>query len=415
MPPLFRQQAVRAQQQKLTGDVILTQPMSLSTSILLIATCATVIALLVCNFHYTRKETVQGILQPDKGALKLYAGRRGVLMELLVKEGDDIQVGQIIARVMHQSPDINGKSLLAEKVVYIEEQLALVKSNIQQSYDQENAEKQRQKLVLTKLQNTAQATAQVGHILQKKLGLFEQRQLRITQLAKSGHISRDTVQEFEQTYLQIRQEFQQNRSALSSIADEVSLIQHQQSQIENDFTVKRRDFKAQIVNLNTQLAEVKASKENVIKAHKSGMVTAIHRHAGNTIEANQPILTMVPKGAQLVAEILLPTRSAGFIKTGKLAKLRFDAFPHQRFGIINSTITHIEKTVITAQESNLPISIREPMYRIRAVLDEQSVSAYGETFPLRSGMYFQADIHLDSRSLLDWIFDPIYSLKGEFS
>ena len=62
MPPLFRQQAVRAQQQKLTGDVILTQPMSLSTSILLIATCATVIALLVCNFHYTRKETVHSAL-----------------------------------------------------------------------------------------------------------------------------------------------------------------------------------------------------------------------------------------------------------------------------------------------------------------------------------------------------------------
>ncbi|WP_448549754.1 HlyD family secretion protein [Thalassotalea fusca] len=415
MPPLFRQQAVKAQQQKLTGDVILTQPLSLSTCVLLIAACATIIALLVCNSQYTRKETVQGILQPDKGALKVYAGRRGVLEEILVKEGDVVQAGQIIARVLYQSPNINGKSLLAEKVVHIEEQLGLVESNIQQSFQQEGAEKQRLALMLTKLQNTAYATAQIGDILQEKLALFEQRHLRITQLAKNGHVSRDTVQEFEQAHLQIKQEFKQNRSTLSNITDEVSLVQHQQQQVENDFTVKRRELKAQKVSLNTQLAEVKASKDNVIKAHQSGKVTAIHRHAGNTIEASQPILTMVPKGAQLVAEILLPTRSAGFITTGKHAKLRFDAFPHQRFGFINSTITHIEKTVITAQESSLPISIREPMYRIRAVLDEQSVNAYGEHFPLRSGMYFQADIHLDSRSLLDWIFDPIYSLKGEFS
>ena len=55
------------------------------------------------------------------------------------------------------------------------------------------------------------------------------------------------------------------------------------------------------------------------------------------------------------------------------------------------------------------------MYRIRAVLEQQAIIAYGEEFPLRSGMHFLADIHLDSRSLLDWILDPIYSLRGKIT
>ena len=114
----------------------------------------------------------------------------------------------------------------------------------------------------------------------------------------------------------------------------------------------------------------------------------------------------------LVAELLLPTRSAGFVGKGDVARLRFDAFPYQRFGFVVSTVERIDKAVMLKGEATLPIALREPVYRVRTRLDTQGIRADGEAFRLRSGMLLEADIILDRRTLLDWLLDPLYSLRG---
>jgi membrane fusion protein len=42
----------------------------------------------------------------------------------------------------------------------------------------------------------------------------------------------------------------------------------------------------------------------------------------------------------------------------------------------------------------------------------QHIRAYGNTVPLQSGMLLSADIVLEQRSLLAWLFEPVLSLKG---
>ena len=43
---------------------------------------------------------------------------------------------------------------------------------------------------------------------------------------------------------------------------------------------------------------------------------------------------------------------------------------------------------------------------------EQAVAALGQEYPLRSGMLVNADILLEKRSLLEWIFEPVIQLRG---
>jgi membrane fusion protein len=114
----------------------------------------------------------------------------------------------------------------------------------------------------------------------------------------------------------------------------------------------------------------------------------------------------------MVAELLIPTRSSGFIKVGQSVKLRFEAFPYQRFGGVEGYISTIDKSLIINGEIPLPLELNEPVYRVRVKLLDQMVSAYGEEFPLRSGMLLEANIVLDKRSLFEWITDPIASIKG---
>ena len=59
-----------------------------------------------------------------------------------------------------------------------------------------------------------------------------------------------------------------------------------------------------------------------------------------------------------------------------------------------------------------PDGSREPLYRIKVELESQSIGAYGKPEPLRPGMQVEADILLDRRRLIEWIFEPILSLAG---
>jgi membrane fusion protein len=51
-------------------------------------------------------------------------------------------------------------------------------------------------------------------------------------------------------------------------------------------------------------------------------------------------------------------------------------------------------------------------------LAQQQVNAYGKRHALRAGMTLDADVQLETRSLLEWIFAPVWSFArktGSFS
>ena len=164
------------------------------------------------------------------------------------------------------------------------------------------------------------------------------------------------------------------------------------------------------------MAQVQNSHSYTITASHSGIVTGIQVVEGETLSTSRaqskPLLHILPRGYELVAEILLPTRSAGFIEKGQISRLRFDAFPYQRFGFIESEVTRIDRALISPNEVQLPIALQEPVYRLRAKLTRQQMHAYSQEFDLKSGMLFEADIILEQRTLIEWLLEPIYSLKG---
>ena len=59
-----------------------------------------------------------------------------------------------------------------------------------------------------------------------------------------------------------------------------------------------------------------------------------------------------------------------------------------------------------------PGRAREPLYRITVALDAQTVQAYGRGQPLVAGMQLDADVLLERRRLIEWIFEPLFSVAG---
>ncbi|MGE0698753.1 MAG: multidrug transporter, partial [Hyphomicrobiaceae bacterium] len=96
---------------------------------------------------------------------------------------------------------------------------------------------------------------------------------------------------------------------------------------------------------------------------------------------------------------------------GQEVKISLQAFPFQRFGTVSGTIRSVSTTVLAPNEVTIQgLNIQEPVYRIRVTMGREAIYAYSETVPMQPGMLVSADIVFDRRSLLQWLFDPIYAV-----
>jgi membrane fusion protein len=94
--------------------------------------------------------------------------------------------------------------------------------------------------------------------------------------------------------------------------------------------------------------------------------------------------------------------------------VRYLAYPHQKFGSHKARVLSVSRNPLAPGELGYAPADgnREPVYRIKAALASQSVAAYGRSEPLQAGMQVEADILLDRRRLIEWIFEPLLGLAG---
>ncbi len=175
-----------------------------------------------------------------------------------------------------------------------------------------------------------------------------------------------------------------------------------------------------VSSVNQQLTESEAKRRLVIRAPESGTATAVVANLGTAIEGSRPLVSIVPSGASLQAYLFAPSRAVGFVREGVPVRLRYQAYPYQKFGQASGRVESVSRTALPAGEiftmgnpsNNNQNS--EPYYRITVNLDRQSITAYGKQQPLQAGMLLDADIMLERRHLYEWVLEPLLSLTGKF-
>ena len=82
------------------------------------------------------------------------------------------------------------------------------------------------------------------------------------------------------------------------------------------------------------------------KAPVSGIITnVVTTQPGAEIEPKQPLVGIAPEDARNVLHVEIPERQRAFLKEGMSVKLKFNAFPYQRYGFIKGTLEFISPNV----------------------------------------------------------------------
>jgi membrane fusion protein len=408
---LFRQEAIDAQREKLLGEVSKARPVPMWVFTVLSATLA--VALVAFSFlgEYTRRERVDGYLELDQGAARVSAPEAAVVVDLMVKEGDEIAAGQAIARLSREkttASGVNASELVRQELAGRLRSLDSEQSQAEMLGEQQAAQARKRVDDLRKELDQADAGVRAQ---QQRLASAQQDAQRFSQLVKEGFASEAMSRERRNDLLDQTTKVESLKTSRAAIERELRAAQAELPLIEIRMRTQLQQIEQRKSELQQSLVQEEARSDSEVRAPIAGIVTNIAAARGQSVAADANLATIMPKGSGLHAQLLVPTRAIGFIEAGNRVVLRYDAFPFQRFGQYPGRVTSVGRTVWSPGEQVGSLTVHEPAYRIEVALEHQSVRSGAQEFPLRPGMLVNADILLERRTVFEWVFEPVLALR----
>ncbi|MBK8323213.1 MAG: HlyD family efflux transporter periplasmic adaptor subunit [Betaproteobacteria bacterium] len=403
---LFRKEAVDAQREKYLGETTLARPIAYWVYTLLAATIAAILLAVAIWGEYTRRERVEGSIALDVGAARVLIPDPGRVSELLIKEGDEVEAGAVMARITYDrsTAETSAQELASRRALLEREQEQLRELGEQQVAQA----KRRAKDLESEL---AQADREL-RLQETRIRAAREEAARYQKLAAEKFVSDLVAKQKANEVTDQEIKLQTLRRARSQVDRDLAAIRMEEPSIQLRSRGQIDQLARQLSEIQENLANAEARRETQIKAPVAGTVTNIAVVRGQGVAADAPLATVLPKGSGLHAELLVPSRAIGFINKGQDVVLRYEAFPHERFGQYKGKVIEISRTVWSPGEKLGPLTVKEPVYRVDVKLDRQSVAALGNEIPLRPGMLVNADILLERRTLLEWLFEPVLQLRG---
>jgi HlyD family secretion protein len=250
--------------------------------------------------------TASGEIKP-RNYINLGANAQGPITELLIKEGDRVRKGQVVARIEHIQP-----------AAEVEAQRAAVASTVADANAFEAA---------LKTQDQAIATAQAT--LDKSKSDLELARLnfeRYEQLYKQQLIAR-------QEYEQMKATFTSGEATVRASAAQVSQAQAQRAQMTAQLASAQRRI-TQAEAGQTRLADVLAKFDVV--APIDGMVTNLPVRVGETVvpgiqnSAASTVMTIADMSL-ITAEVKADETDIVSVQLGQEATITIDAMPNRMF------------------------------------------------------------------------------------
>jgi membrane fusion protein len=414
MTPLFRPEAVEARRQQWLGDVRLMRPVSLSALVLLLILAALAIGAWLYLGEYTRKAHVAGLLVPDRGWIRLVSPQVATVVERRVAQGQQVRAGDIlfVLSLDQHTRDGGAQQRVMRSLRARQESLSeSLEAQLRLSREQEAAFAERLNAIRREMAQLERET----DLQRERLALSQQSLSRLEALREERFVSTAQIQTKSEEVLALRAQLVSLERQRSTLARDAATLEGQRRELPLKERARAGELQREAQALAQESAESDAKHEIVIRAPQDGTLAMVIAEPGQSVSPEAALASMVPIHARLEAHLYAPSSALGFIRAQQPVYLRLAAFPHQKFGHQVGTVQQVSSTPLQAGElAALPLASKpnEPLYRVTVSLQRQEVIAYGSPQPLAAGMQLEADVLLERRSLIEWLFAPVLGVAG---
>ena len=412
---LFRPEAVAFQRDTLAASAALPVPPSAAALTWLLVLLAGIAIVLLATGSYARKETAPGFLAPTIGVAKVLPPRAGLIVAVNVREGDLVEAGAALLTVKVGQSDDTGSDVDRSVLQSLARQRTALLDQIDLEQTRSAAEREQITHRVDGIGNEIAALQTELAAQRERTQVADEQVVAVRDLVKQGYIS---VVEFKRRQDNLLAQRQNEAALARQIAERQSEATQQRDavrQLPDALAARISVLRGSVADLEGRLAEIAGRHAYQLRAPVAGHVSALQARVGLGADPAVPLMAIVPDGSVLQAELLVPARAIGFVEPGQTVRLAYEAFPFQRFGLHAGHVITVSRNLLRPAELVAPIAMAEPSYRVIVALDRQTLSAFGRDFPLGPDMTLKADIVFDRRSLIEWVFEPVLSLRGRWS
>ena len=318
----------------------------------------------------------------------------GVLVDMKVQEGDEVQAGEIIA-VLEKERAQAAFSESKGKVIALRMTVARLQAEITDKtlvYD-ETIKDRYPSLYETQLNLYKQRTHAIADqlaVLKDNVQLAQQELAMNEPLEKMGDISKADVMKLKRQVNEARNLY---ATARNKYLQEAS----------SELNKAQEDLNAQeqVLSDREQLLE-----HTDIVAPATGIIKSIRvTTLGGVVRQGDEILQILPTESDLVVEAKIKPADMANIKVGLPAKVKLDAYDYAIFGTMSGVVTYVSADTLQEDTKAGPITY----YRVKVAIHEKDFKNSERVLDIevRPGMTATVDIQTGKRSILSYLLKPL--------
>ena len=308
-----------------------------------------------------------GELQPLGAERPVKAPFAGVIQEILVKEGQKVNLGDTLLRF---DPEVSRK-----RKETLETQIKLERKRFE---EESRSIKARKKGIQETINGVQRSLKTEMEIYTNILPLAEIGALQLTETLRQ----RNRVEQLES-------EVAQSKADLEEV--EAQLLKLEQQSLR------------EISDLERQLVEVGdiITKER-LDAPVAGIIYGmVPSSPGYAATAGETLVKVVP-GGEIEAKIFVTNRDVGFLESGMKAQVRVDAFPYTQFGSIPGSLKTVGTLPVEPDQQNAV-----PRFPAYVKLDREYLTKGDDQYEVRAGQSVQVNLVLRDKRVISLLTDAV--------
>ena len=149
-----------------------------------------------------------------------------------------------------------------------------------------------------------------------------------------------------------------------------------------------------------------------VTAHRESVVLEVGRiSVGSVAKTGEALMTLVPLNEPIEAQVHISPRDVGFIRSGDACKIKIDAFPFQKHGVLQGSLNSISEDTIIDKTSS---RTKEGAYYLgRVSLSSTRLENVPKDTRLMPGMSLSTEIVVGHRTVISYLLYPMISMFDE--
>ena len=353
--------------------------------------------------------TADFVLVPARGTDPVKATRQGIVNRVFVSEGRPVNQGDVIATLRSEATGDRAAELMK-----VQTQLAGAGESFINAKAKFTAQTLADEQEIHKLAARVEHLAALIALKRQQLALLNQMVGSYEKLYREGIASRAQLTEKQLEVADLAAELEKLIAEQSDTRAASEKLKINSSASRADFKEVERTYREETATGEIHVAALRSglagSDGNEIRltAPRTGTILRLQvKNSGAVLQEGETVAELVCAGETLLAELRVPEAGIGKLKTDQGVKLKYDAFPYQRYGVRHGRVALLSPGAVETKEGAL--------FKVQVEIADGEMLVQNQSRPLLAGMSGKAEIVIGNRSLIQYVFEPLRQLKENFS